>query len=197
MVCIYVKPESVIQIISGTHRKGSRSLQVAHILHNLYADLKLRSSVLDLQQLPPIEGQDYDSNGQPQALKQAFESVNTASALHIVVPEYNGSMPGVLKHFIDHWSYPQAFEWRPVALVGLGGRFGGLRPVEHLQGVLLYRNAFLYPRRVFLLNVEKALTADGQLSKYLDELKQQTQGFARYVQALQQAGLAASYENKL
>ena len=184
----------MIQIISGTHRAGARSLHVARIVHSLYQALGVESTILDLQQLPLPEGRDYDAAVQPEVLKRAFSWVDKAAGLHIVVPEYNGSMPGVLKHFIDHWSFPRAFEYRPVALIGLGGRFGGLRPVEHLQGVLLYRNVFLYPRRVFLLNVPDVLTVEGRLLKpdYLQELKKQTQGFTHFIAALQAAGLDAN-----
>jgi len=59
--------------------------------------------------------------------------------------------------------YPEAFEFRPVTFIGLGGIFGGLRAVEQLQGVLGYRNAFMYPERVFLMNVWNTLK-DGELS---------------------------------
>ena len=48
-----------------------------------------------------------------------------------VVPEYNGSLPGVLKHFIDCWKYPESFHHRPVCYVGISSSgSGGLRPGE-------------------------------------------------------------------
>ena len=103
-------------------------------------------------------------------------------------------MPGALKYFLDHWSYPRSYEFRPFALVGLGGRFGGLRPVEHLQGVLGFRNAFIYPERIFVSDVHKALTAEGKIldTKLETLLKAQVQGFLAFSRALVNAKLDAN-----
>ena len=79
----------------------------------------------------------------------------------MVVPEYNGSMPGALKLFIDLLPYPDSFEERPVCYVGIAsGQFAGLRPVEHLQQVFGYRNAYNFPRRVFVPTVHQVASAE-------------------------------------
>ena len=71
----------------------------------------------------------------------------------IIVPEYNGSFPGVLKHFIDMLPFPQAFQNRFLCFIGIAaGKWGGMRAVEHLQQVFSYRNSFLFPHRVFIDN---------------------------------------------
>lgn len=179
-------------IISGTTRPRSRSLQVANILLKLYQAEGDAAEVIDLRQIPLniLDGTQY---GEPPAeLKPAIDKINSSSGLIIVCPEYNGSYPGTLKHFIDHWQYPLSFEYRPVCFVGLGGRFGGLRPVEHLQGVFGYRNAFIFPERVFLSNVFQTLK-EGQLVDPIATqlLEQQTKGFIRFVKALDDVGLSA------
>ena len=80
----------------------------------------------------------------------------------VLSPEYNGSFPGVLKLFIDMLPFPVAFERRPVAFIGLAaGRWGALRAIEQLQGVFGYRNAFVFPNRVFVPGVGDGLDADG------------------------------------
>ena len=130
---------------------------------------------------------DKESYGdeKPKALNDAVEELLKTDGLVVIVPEYNGSMPGALKYFIDHWRYPESFEHRPVAFIGLGGRFGGLRPVEHLQQVFGYRNSFIYPDRVFLHNVwgliKDATIEDDLICKLL---KSQAQGFCRFIKAL-------------
>ena len=86
-------------------------------------------------------------------MKPLIDRIDRAEGLYLICPEYNGSYPGVIKTFIDYWSYPKSFEKRPVCFTGLGGVFGGLRPVEHLQQIFGYRNAFIFPERVFLQNV--------------------------------------------
>lgn len=179
-------------IISGTTRPQSRSLQVANILLKLYQAEGDQAEIMDLRQIPLniLDGTQY---GEPPAeIKPVIDKINTSSGLIVVCPEYNGSYPGTLKHFIDHWQYPLSFEYRPVCFVGLGGRFGGLRPVEHLQGVFGYRNAFIFPERVFLSNVFQTLK-EGQLVDPIATqlLEQQTKGFIRFVKALDGTGLSA------
>jgi chromate reductase, NAD(P)H dehydrogenase (quinone) len=102
-------------------------------------------------------------------------------------------MPGALKLFIDYWTYPKSFEARPVAFVGLGGRFGGLRPVEHLQQVFGYRNAYIFPVRIFISDVFNTFK-DGELKdpKLMDLVKVQVEGFCRFVRALQSESLDAN-----
>jgi len=111
----------------------------------------------------------------------------------MIVPEYNGSYPGALKYFIDHWVYPDSFEFRPVTFIGLGGKFGGLRPVEHLQQVFGYRNGFVYPERVFLTDIFGILK-DGQIQNpvLMKLLESQVTGFQKFVKGLQTVGLDAN-----
>ena len=180
-------------IIAGTNRPNSRSFEVARILESLYKDDGQSVEIINLADVPLalLDGSQYSEN-QPQAIKDLVDKISNSEGLIVVCPEYNGSMPGALKYFIDHWKYPESFEYRPVCFVGLGGRFGGLRPVEHLQQVFGYRNAFIYPDRVFLSNIWSILKE----GKITDEtcwelLIKQTKGFGRYVKALQSEGLDA------
>lgn len=185
-------------IISGTNRPGSRSRQVSNLVQKLYAEAGETVEILDLADLPfeHLTGQNYSGAGIHLDWEQAVRKITGAEAVIFVVPEYNGSMPGALKYFIDHWKYPESFEYRPVCFIGLGGLFGGLRPVEHLQQVMAYRNAFQFPIRVFLMNVFKTLK-DGELldSVSLQLLKDQVRGFQKFVQALGSHGLDANTFN--
>lgn len=182
-------------IISGTNRPNSRTRQVCDILLKHYTDLGIKAEIMDLRDLGlgELYEQDYGSKTLPAKARAAIDKVDTAEGLHIVLPEYNGSMPGALKLFIDYWSYPRSFEARPVAFVGLGGRFGGLRPVEHLQGVFGYRNAYIFPIRVFIMDVVNKLK-DGQLTDPVIAglLKTQVEGFCRFTRALQSESLDAN-----
>ncbi|MGE0764102.1 MAG: NAD(P)H-dependent oxidoreductase, partial [Bdellovibrionales bacterium] len=110
-----------------------------------------------------------------------------------VCTEYNGSYPGDLIFFIDLWSHPESFEHRPICLIGLGGRFGGLRPVEHLQQVFGYRNSYVFPQRVFLFNIWDTLK-NGQMNdkEALGLLKLQAQNFQRFVRGLSSEKLDAN-----
>lgn len=183
-----------INIISGTNRPGSRTLQVAKKIQELFLRQKVNADIIDLQSLPlnELTGAEYWQN-QPPRLLSAVEQVARADGLVVVTPEYNGSIPGALKYFIDHWKFPDCFEYRPVAFVGLGGRFGGLRPVEHLQQILGYRSAFIYPDRVFLMNAPNIIK-DGEIQDPVaaELLVRQAQGFIRFVKGLKSEELDAN-----
>ncbi len=180
-------------IISGTNRPNSRSLQIAKIVQDLYKQAGEEVGLIDLQllDLPGVVGHYGDTA--PELMKAAIKQIDNCDGLIVVVPEYNGSYPGALKYFIDHWTYPHSFEWRPVCFIGLGWGFGGLRPVEHLQSVFGYRNAYIYPDRVFLVDAPKYVN-NGVIENaaMLERLKTQVSGFRAFAKALLQAGLDAN-----
>ena len=133
----------------------------------------------------------------PPPFKKQVTKLNQSSGFTIVCPEYNGSFPGIFKFFIDHWSYPETFEFRPIAFVGLGGRFGGLRSVEQMQQIMGYRNAFIYPERIFLQNISSLLAdkkiKDLEINKLLNK---QVRGFLKFIQALEENKLSARTRSK-
>ncbi len=183
-------------IISGTNRPGSRTRQISDLIQRLYAETGEQVEIIDLIDLPfeELTGRQYGGAGLHLSWSEAVQKINQADGLILVTPEYNGSMPGALKYFIDHWVYPDSFEYRPICFVGLGGLFGGIRPVEHLQQVMGYRNSFQFPLRIFLINIFKTLQASGELgdSAALQLLKDQVLGFQAFVKALQEHRLDAN-----
>lgn len=185
----------MILIIAGTDRKNSNTRKIANHVQALFTENGADTQLLDLAELQQssMGGPFYGKAVGPDPLVRAQELVLNADGVYVCVPEYNGSMPGALKYFIDHWKYPDAFEFRPFALCGLGTTWGGLRPVEHLQGVFGYRNAFIYPERVFLRDIYKIMQ-DGALTDafLVDLLRKQVQGFMAFVNALKAAGLDAN-----
>lgn len=173
-------------IISGTNRVGSRTLEIAKLVQGIYKELGEEVELIDLSAIALQSGPVQSYTGpHPSELQKVIDKINAADGLIIICPEYNGSYPGVLKYFIDHWSFPESFEHRPVCFVGLGGRFGGLRPIEHLQQVFGYRNSYIFPQRVFLVNVWNTFK-DGKLTDEaaLQLLKQQAANFQRFVRGL-------------
>jgi NAD(P)H-dependent FMN reductase len=104
-----------------------------------------------------------------------------------VTPEYNGGMPGVLKYFIDMLPFPESFERRPVCFVGAAaGIWGALRPVEQLQAIFGYRNAFVYPERVFIPGIMNQLDDAGHFKDpdIAARLEKQADGFVDFVERL-------------
>lgn len=128
----------------------------------------------------------------PKSFQPFTDAVLKSTGLHVVTPEYNGSVPGVLKYFIDMLKFPESFEKRPVCFTGLGaGIWGALRPVEQLQAIFCYRNAYLFPERVFLPRINDLLDEAGRLKdpELLQRLKSQAEGFVDFVERLQKIRL--------
>ena len=184
----------MIYILCATNRPGANSLIVAGIIQQIYQELNQKTEIISLQDIPfqQLLRDPYPDN-LPEDIKRVVSKLNNSSGIIFVCPEYNGSFPGILKFFIDHWSYPQTFEYRPTVFVGLGGRFGGLRAVEQLQQIMSYRNAFMYPQRVFLQNISDILSKEGKIKdlEIMQLLTQQAKGFVKFVRALEAKQLSS------
>ncbi|MBM5816543.1 MAG: NAD(P)H-dependent oxidoreductase [Cyanobacteria bacterium K_Offshore_surface_m2_239] len=177
----------MIEIISGSNRANANSLRIARVLLESYKDLGLEADLLNLQELPANLLDPGAYGDKPLAFAPFQERVLAASGLHVVTPEYNGGFPGALKLFIDMLAFPESFESKPVAYVGVAsGQWGGLRAVEQLQMIFGYRNAYSYPRRVFIAGVHNTFTADGTFNdpELLRRLREQAAGFQAFVAQL-------------
>lgn len=152
-----------IVLISGTNRAGSQTRRLVGFIQSQYAAAAgVEVQVLDLLGLPAGLLDPSAYREKPAAFQPFADAVLGADGLVVVSPEYNGGPPGALKLFIDMLPFPVAFERRPVAFVGLAaGRWGALRAIEQLQGVFGYRNALMFPNRVFIPGVGEALDAEG------------------------------------
>lgn len=183
----------MITLIVGTNRPGSNTRKVAAQLEEIYAALRVPLKVLDLAGLPPEIFSPASYGEKPKSFEPFAEAVLQSDGLHVVTPEYNGGMPGVLKYFIDMLKFPESFEHRPACFTGLAaGTWGALRPVEQLQAVFGYRNAHLFPLRVFLPQIHNLLDESGKLKdpELVSRLKAQAEGFVHFVETLKGVKLA-------
>ena len=106
----------------------------ARIVERHYQQLGVNAELYSLADVPPELYSPEAYKTKPAAFVEVQQKILDAAGMHIVVPEYNGSFPGVLKVFIDHLPFPQSFEGKPVCFIGLAaGMWGGLRAVEHLR----------------------------------------------------------------
>jgi len=177
----------MITLVVGTNRPGSNTRKVCTIVENIYRKLGRPLAILDLAKLPPEIFSPGSYAQKPESFRPFSDGILRASGLIIVTPEYNGSLPGVLKYFIDMLKFPESFERRPVCFIGLAaGMWGALRPVEQLQMIFGYRNALLFPERVFMPKINDLLDAAGNLkdTEVLHRLEQQANGFVQFVEAV-------------
>lgn len=182
----------MLTLLIGTNRPNNNSLKVARHIEEIYGELKVPLRVLDLGKLPPEIFLPSSYLEKPKSFQPFAEGILQSSGVHVISPEYNGGIPGVLKYFIDMLKFPESFERRPVCFTGIAaGIWGALRPIEQLQGVFGYRNAFIYPERVFLAQIHSLLDENGRLNnpELLERLRKQAAGFVDFVEKLKQIKL--------
>jgi chromate reductase len=94
----------------------------------------------------PVYNEDVKQQGFPPPVQKFRDKIRAADALLIVTPEYNYSIPGVLKNAIDWASRPpeQPFEGKPIAIMGASpGRLGTARAQYHLRQCFVFLNGLV------------------------------------------------------
>ena len=120
--------------ISGSLRAKSFNSGALRAAQELAPD-GMSIDIADISGVPLYNG-DVEAEGMPEAVVELRERVATADGLLIVTPEYNHSVPGVLKNAIDWVSRPpsQPFDGKPMAIMGASpGRAGTIRSQNHLR----------------------------------------------------------------
>lgn len=128
----------MITIVCGTNRKDSISLKICERYQTILTELGVQSTILDLSLLPVdfVFSALYENSGKNDSFRRFVNAINDSQKLVFVVPEYNGSLPGVLKAFIDGLDYPHSFKNKKCALVGLSsGIQGGSMALSHLTDI--------------------------------------------------------------
>ena len=175
-----------IAVIVGSLRKESLNRQLADAMARMAPpELELRQ--LRIDDLPPYN-QDDDGN-QPAPAKRLKSEIASASGVLFVTPEYNRSIPGVLKNAIDHASRPygqSAFAGKPAGVIGISvGAIGTAVAQSHLRMVLAYLDMpTLGQPEAYLHAKEGFFEADGQVNaKSRDFLQEWVDAYAAWVKA--------------
>jgi chromate reductase len=155
-----------IAVIVGSLRKESFNRQLADALPGLAPDVEFTQ--LRIDDLPPYN---QDDDGAPAAsVKRLKGEILAATGLIFVTPEYNRSMPGVLKNAIDHASRPygqSAWQGKPAGVLGVSiGAAGSAMAQQHLRNVLAYLDVpTLGQPEVFIQTKEGVFTGPGELGE--------------------------------
>jgi len=128
-----------IAVVVGSLRKDSFNRKLANAL------VKLAPSDFSFKQVQiddlPLYNQDDDAN-QAQSVKRLKGEITAARGVLFVTPEYNRSVPGVLKNAIDHASRPygqSAWARKPAGVIGISvGALGTAMAQQHLRNMLAY-----------------------------------------------------------
>ncbi len=157
----------MLTILIATNRPRSRAGHIARLYGQLLTDLHTEFQYLDLAELPAdfTVSALYQNAGQHPEFNRLAARLDASEKLVFVVPEYNASMPGALKAFIDGLPYPGGLRNKKAALVGLSsGGQGGLLPMNHLTDILMYLGTAVLPQRVRLPFIGKSLNPAGELT---------------------------------
>ncbi|MEQ8524941.1 NAD(P)H-dependent oxidoreductase [Gracilimonas sp.] len=178
-----------LKIISSTDRPNSNALKVSRYVQSLYEEKEVEAEVISLEDFPLEEVVGGRYGKKLPAIEKFREPIINADGLVFVIPEYNGSFPGILKVFVDYLPFPKAFEKMPMAFIGeANGAFGGLRAVEQFQMVANYRNALQFPERVFIPRVkDEFVEGEGIKDSFKQNLlESQVENFVKFVDAVKQ-----------
>ncbi len=129
--------------ISGSLRKGSLNSAALRTVQGL-APAHVTFEIADISDIP-IYNDDVRVAGYPAAVDAFRAKIAAADAVVFATPEYNYSVPGVLKNAIDWASRPpsQPFDGKPVAIMGASpGAIGTARAQYDLRKMMVFLNAF-------------------------------------------------------
>ena len=162
---------------AGSLRLGSYNKALLRAAVDLVPE-DMNIEIFDLEGIPPFN-QDTEEN-MPEKVKEFKTKIREADAILIASPEYNYSVPGVLKNAIDWASRPYGdnpFDGKPVAIMSASlGMLGGARAQYHLRQIFVFLNMYPINRpEVIVPFAQDKLDASGKLlddntKKFLGQL---------------------------
>lgn len=150
---------------AGSLRAGSRNRGLLRAAAARLPD-GVVLEIFDLAPIPLYNG-DVEAKGMPAPVTAFRQAIRTADAILIACPEYNYSIPGVLKNAIDWASRgaDQPFAGKPVGLMGAGGTLGTARSQYHMRQVLVCLDSHLLNKpELFVMESARKFDEGGTLT---------------------------------
>jgi len=163
-------------VIVGTNRKDANSRTIAAYYQRLLEERGEANQLLDLINLPAdfLATALYENNGQNEEFNVFRRVLEGNNRFVFIVPEYNGSFPGVLKAFIDGLEYPSKLAGKKAAMVGVAaGMHGGALAISHLTDVLHYLGMQVLPVKPTLAFIHNHLSNEEITSSIYQQLLEQ------------------------
>jgi len=179
-----LKIDNQVHIVAfaGSLRKQSYNRQLLRIAEQLLPD-NASMEILNLDEIPMFNA-DLEKNGFPLAVQTFRSAIKNADAILISTPEYNISIPGVLKNALDWASRgenggPGPLNNKPAAIMGAGGRTATARSQSHLRQIINHLNVYAINKPEVLISMvpNQPFDAAGNLTdlvaiKLIEELLQ-------------------------
>ncbi|MFO1088564.1 MAG: NADPH-dependent FMN reductase [Hyphomicrobiales bacterium] len=157
-----------ILAITGSLRKESYNTKLLRTIKDMGPKAGLQVEIATLHGIPLYDGDDEAKSGIPASVLELVGKVRVADGVIIATPEYNFSIPGVLKNATDWVSRPkdQPFKHKPVGIVGAsGGPLGTGRAQYHLRQNLQGLEALPMPKpEVFVGSAPQKFDDAGKLT---------------------------------
>ena len=156
----------MITLIAGTNRPGSNTLKLTQYYQKQLFKKGVQTQILSLTDLPAnLISSDMFGKRSPE-FQKIQDQISSTEKFLFVIPEYNGSFPGVLKAFIDACSFPDSFYGKKAALVGLSsGKYGNIRGLEHFTGICHYIHLNVLSLKIHIPAIQTELNEAGELWK--------------------------------
>uniref|UniRef100_A0AAU2JJM2 NAD(P)H-dependent oxidoreductase n=1 Tax=Streptomyces sp. NBC_00049 TaxID=2903617 RepID=A0AAU2JJM2_9ACTN len=159
-----------VLVLSGSSRSGSVNARLASLVAGLVVRAGAVAELVTLGEfaMPHYDGDVEADEGLPGGAMALCARIEAAQALVIASPEYNASVPGVLKNAIDWVSRyrPQPFKDKQTLLVSASpSMVGGNRGLWALRVPLEHLGARVYPDMFSLANAHHAFSEDGSLAE--------------------------------
>lgn len=151
----------MILIVATTNRKNSKTYKIAEYYQYLLNELDTPNEILSLEHLPEDFAFSalYENSGKNPEFNLHKERMDKADKFVFIVPEYNGSFPGVLKTFIDGLGWPNSLTKKKAAFVSISdGVLGGAHALSHLTDIFHYLNCTVLPMLVRIPFMKKNFT---------------------------------------
>lgn len=134
----FVRGMTHILAISGSLRSDSYNTAALRAAQELAPD-GMTIDIATLEGIPLYNADEEKADGLPDAVAALRERLAAADGLLVATPEYNYSIPGVLKNALDWLSRGESpLAHKPTAMLGAGGRLGTVRAQMHLRQMFLH-----------------------------------------------------------
>lgn len=175
-------PEPQVLAFAGSTRTESINKKLVQQAAEVAREMGAKVTVIDLKNYPiPLYDGDLEAeSGMPENAKRIRDLMIKSQAVIIASPEYNGSIPAVLKNLIDWASRSEsggysndAFKGKFFALMSASpGKLGGSRALVHLQNIIEGVGGFVAEKKVSVPNAYERKASKGELREEIQEILQ-------------------------
>ncbi|MCF8293105.1 MAG: NAD(P)H-dependent oxidoreductase [Chitinophagaceae bacterium] len=162
-------------IISATNRPGSNSLKVSKIYQQIFKEHGIEATLFSLEDFNSMKRDEHFN-----LIESSYLAPTTKFVF--VMPEYNGSFPGIFKLLMDISDLSVCWNFKKVMLVGVAnGRSGNLRGIDAMTNMCNYMKMDVYYHKLPISSISKEIQDDEFVHEHtIQEVKNQIKGYINY-----------------